>query len=114
MTCETYDISIRIWNLKCKYKDRVWANDIFYFKMKFDTSLDIKCLKLANEIIKLISFLILMILFVISSVGILSQYFERTTLMKTNVVSQNNALFPAITFCPVTAGYKNEIFRVST
>ena len=82
--------------------------------MKFDTFLDIKYLKLANEIIKLISFLILMILFVISSVGILSQYFERTTLMKTNVVSQNNALFPAITFCPVTAGYKNEIFRVST
>ena len=81
--------------------------------MKSNTSLDIKRLKIAHELIKLMSFLILMILFVISSVGILGQYFDRTTSMKTNVVSQNNALFPAMTFCPVTAGYKNEIFRVS-
>ena len=83
------------------------------FENESNTSLNIKRLKIAHELIKLISFLILMILFVISSVGILGQYFDRTTSMKTNVVSQNNALFPAMTFCPVTAGYKNEIFRVS-
>ena len=94
--------------------ERVWTKHIIYSKMTSDTCLDIKCLKIAHELTKLISFLLLMILFVISSVGILGQYFDRTTLMKTNVVSQNNALFPAITFCPVTAGYKNEIFRVST
>ena len=95
-----------------KHQKSVWPMEIFEPIKKTDTILNINCLKVTNQSIKLTSFLILVITMIITSVGIFGRYFERETYMDSFVVSQNNALFPAITICPISAGYKNEVFKV--
>ena len=95
-----------------KHQKSFWPSEIFEPIKKTDTISSINCLKVTNQSVKLTSFLILVITMIITSVGIFGKYFERETYMDTFVVSQNNALFPAITICPITAGYKNEVFKV--
>ena len=95
-----------------KHNRRVWAFETSKTKEKTDTTFVINKLKVLQKSVKLISFLILIITFVIVAVGCFGQYFEEKTYMDTFVVSQKNALFPAITICPITAGYKKDVFKV--
>ena len=95
-----------------KRKHRVWTIENFHTRKENGCYVDVKCLKMAQELIKLVSFLILIIIFVITSAGTFGKYFARESYMETNVVSQNEALFPALTVCPITLGQKNDIFMV--
>ena len=95
-----------------KHQKSFWPSEIFEPIKETDTILNINCLKVTNQSVKLTSFLILVITMIITSVGIFGKYFEKETYMDTFIVSQNNALFPAITICPISAGYRNEVFKV--
>ena len=41
------------------------------------------------------------------------KYFRKPTYMSTNMVPQNSANFPAMTFCPLPQGYKPEVLEAN-
>jgi hypothetical protein len=69
-----------------------------------------------TKIVKLIFYvfvmLILAIILVLLCLKSILKYNEWPIYTETNIVGQNEARFPAMTFCPLSKGYKEDVLRV--
>ena len=72
----------------------------------------IKSLKRAQKFVHLLSRLLLLIVLIFPITKCLKRWSEEGTYIDTLLVTQRNALFPATTICPVTAGYKHDVLQV--
>ena len=72
----------------------------------------INCLKRAQKYVDLLSRLLLIIVLIFPITKCLKRWSEEGTYINTLLVTQRNALFPATTICPVTAGYKHDVLQV--
>ena len=59
----------------------------------------------------LVIFMLGMVLFLLSLKSVL-RYNEWPIYTETNIVNQNEARFPAMTFCPLYHGYKKDVLKV--
>ena len=73
---------------------------------------DIKCLKVTHKIAYLSALGILVIVLGTQVHRCAIHFWSAPTYFATTFVSQQKALFPSITICPVTAGYKKDILQV--
>ena len=69
-----------------------------------------------TKIVKISVYVLVMLilgimLFVLCLKSIL-KYNEWPIYTETNIVNQNEARFPAMTFCPLSAGYKQDVLKV--
>ena len=74
--------------------------------------MDIKCLKVTHKIAHLSALGILVIVLGTQVHRCAIHFWSAPTYFATTFVSQQKALFPSITICPVTAGYKKDILQV--
>ena len=68
-----------------------------------------KILKLSVYV--LVMLFLRVILFILCLKSVL-KYNEWPIYTETNIVNQNEARFPAMTFCPLTNGYKQDVLKV--
>ena len=74
--------------------------------------MDIKCLKVTHKIAYLSALGVLVIVLGTQVNRCAIHFWDAPTYFATTFVSQQKALFPSITICPVTAGYKKDILQV--
>ena len=73
----------------------------------------VKCLKITQKAI-FISVVIILVLILISQIaGCIEHYMLGPTYIETKIAPQHKTRFPAMTICPVTAGYKADILQVN-
>ena len=65
-----------------------------------------------RNIIKGTIYLLLGVVFFVLSLKSIFKFNEWSVYTETNVVSQNEARFPAMTFCPLSNGYKEDVLKV--
>ena len=89
----------------------VLINKFFIMKEKNETSqiTPVKLLKIIIYI--LVMFILGLVLFLLSLKSVL-RYNEWPIYTETNIVNQNKARFPAMTFCPLSNGYKKDVLKV--
>ena len=61
----------------------------------------------------LVMFILGLVLFLLSLKSVL-RYNEWPIYTETNIVNQNQARLPAMTFCPLSNGYKRNVLKVSS
>ena len=73
---------------------------------------DIKCLKVTHKVAYMFSIAILVTVLGTQVNRCAIHFWSAPTYFATTFVPQQKALFPSLTICPVTAGYKNNILQV--
>ena len=73
----------------------------------------INALKTLHTSIYITLLLVLNIVLLVQIYKCFDRYMKGPTYVETKIVSQNKALFPAITFCAVRGGYKTAVLKVS-
>ena len=72
----------------------------------------IKYLKVAKNLVYFSVLLILIFILVVQIAGCIETYILHPTYVETKIVAQRKALFPAMTICPVSKGYKEDVLKV--
>ena len=70
------------------------------------------CLKVAQKIIYLLALLCLLCITIYQIYGSFKRYLKEPTYTDILIVSQDEAEFPSMTFCPMTDGYKERALKV--
>ena len=101
-------VLFRIYKLE---KAKALVDKFFIMKEKNETSqiTPVKFLKIIIYI--LVMFILGLVLFLLSLKSVL-RYNEWPIYTETNIVNQNKARFPAMTFCPLSNGYKRDVLKV--
>ena len=71
-----------------------------------------KCLKVAQRTIYFFVLFILTFILLVQIFNCFRQYVKEPTYLETKITPQHKALFPAMTICPVTSGYKEDVLKV--
>ena len=74
----------------------------------------INALKVVHTSIYITLLLVLNMVLLVQIYKCFDRYMKGPTYVETKIVSQNKALFPAITFCAVRGGYKAPVLKVSS
>ena len=89
----------------------VFIDKIFIMKEKQEKS-QMTAVKISRIIIYcLVMFMLGLVLFLLSLKSVL-RYNEWPIYTETNIVNQNQARLPAMTFCPLSNGYKGDVLKV--
>ena len=72
----------------------------------------IKCMKIAQKSIYVLVLIILTFILLVQIYNCLAHWQNEPTYVETRIAPQHKALFPAMTICPVTAGYKEAVIKV--
>ena len=76
------------------------------------TQRKIRCMRICQKLIYGLGLFFLVLLLLIQTVQCLRKYFQEPTFISTEIVRQNQAEFPALTFCPETGAYKLDVLQV--
>ena len=91
----------------------VFIDKIFIMKEKKETS-QMTAVKISKIMLYiLVMFILGLVLFLLSLKSVL-RYNEWPIYTETNIVNQNQARLPAMTFCPLSNGYKRNVLKVSS
>ena len=72
----------------------------------------VKYLTVAENLVYFTVLLILIFILVVQIAGCIETYILHPTYFETKIVAQRKALFPAMTICSVSNGYKEDILKV--
>ena len=78
------------------------------------TQRKIKCMRLCQKLIYGFGLVLLILILLIQTVQCLRKYYEEPTFISTEIVKQDKAEFPALTFCPEGGGYKLDVLQVTS
>ena len=93
-------------------KNTIWpAIDSITTKRNYERS-DLKCLKVIHKVAYMSAIAILVTVLGTQVNRCAIHFWNSPTYFATTFVPQQNALFPSLTICPVTAGYKKNILQV--
>ena len=81
-------------------------------KMSPDKKRSIKRLKMFQNLLYIMVVVILVVGLIAQIIQCLGKYFEKPTYTETQVVKQQEAEFPAFTFCGEGRSYKDEVLQV--
>ena len=81
-------------------------------KSKKINSSGIRCLKIVQKAIYILALFILILILIVQIYNCILKFMMGPTYVETKIAPQNKALFPAMTICPVTAGYKEGVLKV--
>ena len=114
--CRRFKNSVAAKKLSQKEKLRVGAllkmSEAKEKQAKTETS--VKCMKLAQKAIYILVLFILILLLIVQIASCVEHYIIGPTYIETKIAPQHKALFPAMTICPVTAGYKANVLQVGS
>ena len=97
-----------IYNIK---RAIVLIDQVFIMKEKKEKS-QMTAVKISKIMLYiLVMFILGLVLFLLSLKSVL-RYNEWPIYTETNIVNQNQARFPAMTFCPLSNGYKEDVLKV--
>ena len=97
-----------IYNIK---RAIVFIDQIFIMKEKKEKS-QMTAIKISKIMLYiLVMFILGLVLFLLSLKSVL-KYNEWPIYTETNIVNQNQARLPAMTFCPLSNGYKGDVLKV--
>lgn len=89
----------------------VFIDQIFIMKEKGEKS-QMTAVKISKIMLYILVMIILgLVLFLLSLKSVL-RYNEWPIYTETNIVNQNQARLPAMTFCPLSNGYKGDVLKV--
>ena len=72
----------------------------------------IKCLKITQKAVYILVLFILVLILILQIAKCFQTYMKGPTYIETKIAPQHRALFPAMTICPVTAGYREDVLQV--
>ena len=71
-----------------------------------------KCMKIIQKFLYFSILIFLCFLLAMQITDCIKTYINFPTYVETKIVSQDKAIFPAMTICPVKDGYKKEVLKV--
>ena len=71
----------------------------------------INCLKALQKTVYLLTLLVLLLLLFVQTAQCIHKYFQGPTYISTDIVAQSKAGFPALTICPESNGYKEQVLQ---
>lgn len=71
-----------------------------------------KCLKYCQKFFHVVIFSILFVCLLYAGYHCARQFIEKPTYTATRIQQQHDAKFPALSICPKTKGYKDEMLKV--
>ena len=105
---KTLRVLFWIYNIE---KAIVFIDQIFIMKEKKEKS-QMTAVKISKIMLYiLVMFILGLVLFLLSLKSVL-RYNEWPIYTETNIVNQNQARLPAMTFCPLSNGYKEDVLKV--
>ena len=71
----------------------------------------VNCLKILQKTVYLLTLLVLLLLLFVQTAQCIHKYFQGPTYISTDNVDQSKAGFPALTICPESNGYKEQVLQ---
>ena len=71
----------------------------------------VNCLKILQKTVYLLTLLVLLLLLFVQTAQCIHKYFQGPTYISTDIVDQSKAGFPALTICPESNGYKEQVLQ---
>ena len=81
-------------------------------KMEQNKASSNKCMKMIQKFLYFSILVFLCFLLAMQITDCIKTYINFPTYVETKIVSQDKAIFPAMTICPVKDGYKKEVLQV--